>query len=108
MENKSWVGLLVLCLAIAVVGLAEAGVPAIFILGDSTADVGTNNFLPGSMARADFPHNGVDFPFSRATGRFSNGLNSADFLCKYNVVTEKKKFGKANLNFSLTSLNHEA
>lgn len=91
MENKSWVGLLVLCFAIAVVGLAEAGVPAIFILGDSTADVGTNNFLPGSMARADFPHNGVDFPFSRATGRFSNGLNSADFICKYNVVMKKKR-----------------
>jgi hypothetical protein len=37
--------------------------------------------LPGSMARADFPHNGIDFPCaSRPTGRFSNGLNSADFL----------------------------
>ncbi|KAL3722766.1 hypothetical protein ACJRO7_035036 [Eucalyptus globulus] len=56
--------------------------PAVFVLGDSTADVGTNNFLPGNNARADFPHNGIDFPHSRATGRFSNGLNSADFLAK--------------------------
>ncbi|KAK3412784.1 hypothetical protein EUGRSUZ_I01477, partial [Eucalyptus grandis] len=56
--------------------------PAVFVLGDSTADVGTNNFLPGSNARADFPHNGIDFPHSRATGRFSNGLNSANFLAK--------------------------
>ncbi|PON33666.1 SGNH hydrolase-type esterase domain containing protein [Parasponia andersonii] len=47
--------------------LAQANVPAIFILGDSTADVGTNNFLPGSNARADFPHNGVDFPQSIPT-----------------------------------------
>lgn len=53
---------------------------AVFILGDSTADVGTNSFLPNSRFRADFPHNGIDFPESRATGRFSNGLKSADFL----------------------------
>lgn len=59
---------------------ANANAPAIFILGDSTADVGTNNFLPHSKARADFPYYGIDFPKGRATGRFSNGLNSADFL----------------------------
>lgn len=59
---------------------ANANSPAIFILGDSTADVGTNNFLPHSKARADFPYYGIDFPKGRATGRFSNGLNSADFL----------------------------
>ncbi|KAK3001802.1 hypothetical protein RJ639_022017, partial [Escallonia herrerae] len=35
-----------------------------------------------SIARADFPHNGVDFPNSEATGRFSNGYNVADFLAK--------------------------
>lgn len=54
--------------------------PAIFILGDSTADVGTNTYLPRSVVRADFPDNGIDFPHSHPTGRFSNGLNSADFL----------------------------
>ncbi|XP_073146904.1 GDSL esterase/lipase At5g55050-like [Henckelia pumila] len=54
--------------------------PPIFILGDSTADVGTNSHLPLSLARADFPHNGIDFPHSRPTGRFSNGYNSADFI----------------------------
>ncbi|KAI3718244.1 hypothetical protein L6452_19106 [Arctium lappa] len=57
-------------------------VPAIFIFGDSTADVGTNSFLPNTKIRANFPHNGIDFPNSRPTGRFSNGLNSADFLSK--------------------------
>ncbi|GJX99680.1 GDSL esterase/lipase-like protein [Tanacetum coccineum] len=56
--------------------------PALFIFGDSTADVGTNSFLPKTKIRADFPHNGIDFPHSRPTGRFSNGLNSADFLSK--------------------------
>ncbi|CAI0407889.1 unnamed protein product [Linum tenue] len=59
---------------------AAASPPAIFILGDSTVDVGTNNFLPGSNARADFPRNGVDFLYSRPTGRFSNGFNTADQL----------------------------
>lgn len=56
--------------------------PAIFIFGDSTADVGTNSFLPLTKIRADFPHNGIDFLNSRPTGRFSNGFNSADFLSK--------------------------
>ncbi|CAI0468975.1 unnamed protein product [Linum tenue] len=65
------------------IAAAAASPPAIFILGDSTVDVGTNNFLPGSNARADFPRNGVDFPYSRPTGRFSNGFNSADQLGTY-------------------------
>ncbi|CAM0947607.1 unnamed protein product [Alopecurus aequalis] len=58
-------------------------VPAIFVFGDSTADVGNNNYLPGSSARADFPHNGVDFPGGEPTGRFSNGLVGVDFLAVY-------------------------
>ncbi|KAA8546148.1 hypothetical protein F0562_020958 [Nyssa sinensis] len=74
--------LLIISLAILIPPLADATVPAVFILGDSTADVGTNNHLPDSRARADFPYNGIDFPKSRATGRFSNGFNSADFLAK--------------------------
>ena len=59
---------------------ADALVPAMFILGDSTVDVGTNSLLPFSIIRADFPFNGIDFPSSEPTGRFSNGFNSADFL----------------------------
>ncbi|TQE09507.1 hypothetical protein C1H46_004855 [Malus baccata] len=87
MANKSWVVLsLVLCVAVAVavavVSASDPGLQLIFVLGDSTADVGTNNFLPTSMVRADFPHNGIDFPSSKPTGRFSNGLNSADFLAQ--------------------------
>uniref|UniRef100_A0A1D1Y983 GDSL esterase/lipase At5g55050 n=1 Tax=Anthurium amnicola TaxID=1678845 RepID=A0A1D1Y983_9ARAE len=56
--------------------------PAVFVFGDSLFDVGNNNFLPLSIAKADFPHNGVDFPGGTPTGRFSNGYNIADCLAK--------------------------
>ncbi|KAJ3693945.1 hypothetical protein LUZ60_009425 [Juncus effusus] len=55
-------------------------VPAIYVFGDSTADVGNNNYLPGNSSKANFPHYGIDFPHSRPTGRFSNGYNSIDFI----------------------------
>ncbi|CAN0929477.1 GDSL esterase/lipase At5g37690 [Linum grandiflorum] len=42
-------------------------------------DVGTNNYLNMSTARADFPPNGVDFP-AGPTGRVSNGRNMADYI----------------------------
>ncbi|KAH9614023.1 hypothetical protein KSS87_017479 [Heliosperma pusillum] len=57
-------------------------VPALFMFGDSLADVGNNNHLPLSIEKADFPHNGIDFPSSKPTGRFSNGKNAADFLAE--------------------------
>ncbi|KAG0534747.1 hypothetical protein BDA96_04G306200 [Sorghum bicolor] len=64
-----------------VVAAGSSKVPAIYVFGDSTADVGNNNYLPGGgVPRANFPHNGVDFPTSRPTGRFSNGYNGVDFL----------------------------
>ena len=55
-------------------------VPGLYVFGDSLVDVGNNNYLSLSLAKADFPHNGVDFPTGKATGRFSNGKNAADFL----------------------------
>ena len=58
-------------------------VQALYVFGDSTADVGNNNFLPGPQAKANFPHYGLDFPLSRPTGRFSNGYNGIDFLGEY-------------------------
>ncbi|PWZ27809.1 hypothetical protein Zm00014a_009609 [Zea mays] len=76
----------VLLVAAAAACAAAAGssskVPAMYVFGDSTADVGTNNYLPGGaeVPRANFPHNGVDFPTARPTGRFSNGYNGVDFL----------------------------
>ncbi|KAL0365718.1 UNVERIFIED_CONTAM: GDSL esterase/lipase [Sesamum angustifolium] len=62
---------------------ADETQPTIFILGDSTADVGTNTYLPGSKVRANFSQYGIDFPHSRPTGRFSNGFNSADFVARF-------------------------
>ncbi|XP_019150756.1 PREDICTED: GDSL esterase/lipase At5g55050-like [Ipomoea nil] len=61
---------------------AYGDVPALFVLGDSTVDVGTNTLLPNCTVRADFPNNGIDFPNSTPTGRFSNGFNLADFIAR--------------------------
>ncbi|XP_057843483.2 GDSL esterase/lipase At5g55050 [Cryptomeria japonica] len=83
-------------------------VPALFIFGDSLVDVGNNNHILLSLVKANFPHNGVDYPAGKATGRFSNGLNSADF------VGQKLGFGGSPLpylslqgqaNFSSSILN---
>ncbi|PSS06127.1 GDSL esterase/lipase [Actinidia chinensis var. chinensis] len=57
-------------------------VPAMYVFGDSLVDVGNNNYLKISLAKADFPHNGIDFLGKKPTGRFSNGKNSADFLAE--------------------------
>ncbi|KAM0879750.1 hypothetical protein ACQ4PT_034026 [Festuca glaucescens] len=77
----------VVALAVGV-GAVRAGkpvVPAVFVLGDSTLDVGNNNHLPGKDGRpwANVPFYGVDFPGGpMPTGRFSNGYNIADFIAK--------------------------
>ncbi|KAG0534200.1 hypothetical protein BDA96_04G259300 [Sorghum bicolor] len=55
-------------------------VPAVYVFGDSTVDVGNNHYLPGNSA-LQLPY-GIDFPHSRPTGRFSNGYNVADFVAK--------------------------
>ncbi|XP_076947159.1 GDSL esterase/lipase At4g16220-like [Bidens hawaiensis] len=55
-------------------------VPGMYVFSDSLVDVGNNNYLPLPAARADFPHNAVDFPTGEATGRFNNGKNAVDFL----------------------------
>ncbi|KAL8027902.1 hypothetical protein ABFS82_14G123800 [Erythranthe guttata] len=53
-----------------------------YYLDHHQTNVGTNNHLNLSKAIANFPHNGIDFPNSQPTGRFSNGFNSADSLAK--------------------------
>ncbi|XP_066328206.1 GDSL esterase/lipase At1g29660-like [Miscanthus floridulus] len=79
--------LVALCLLVLVATDAEARhprlVPAAFVFGDSTVDVGTNNNLNVTVgARANYPHYGIDFPGSKPTGRFSNGFNTADLLAR--------------------------
>jgi hypothetical protein len=79
---------LLLCLVISmqvvligtVVG-AGGRPPSMYVLGSSIMDVGNNNYLPGPAAdRANHPYNGIDFPGSIPTGRFSNGYNIADYV----------------------------
>ncbi|KAF7003029.1 hypothetical protein CFC21_018412 [Triticum aestivum] len=81
------VALCVLELALLHGAGAAAGerlVPAMFVFGDSTVDVGNNNQLPGCKpeCRADYPQYGVDHPSHAPTGRFSNGYNLADQIAK--------------------------
>lgn len=57
-------------------------VPAMYVLGDSLVDVGNNNYIHPSVLKADFPHNGIDYPGGKPTGRFSNGKNAADALAE--------------------------
>ncbi|KAM0011230.1 putative cutinase [Helianthus debilis subsp. tardiflorus] len=74
--------LLVIYLAVfSVLTTSTNGAP-IFIFGDSTMDVGTNNHLENCKARADHQYYGIDYQGSQATGRFSNGFSTADTIGK--------------------------
>ncbi|KAI4318575.1 hypothetical protein MLD38_032258 [Melastoma candidum] len=70
------VGILVLALVGVECSATAEKKRAVYIFGDSTADVGTNGFLPGSPFRANFSYYGVDSPELGRTGRFNNGLNT--------------------------------
>ncbi|CAH8363474.1 unnamed protein product [Eruca vesicaria subsp. sativa] len=59
-----------------------ASVPGVYVFGDSLVDAGNNNYLAISLSRANYPHNGVDFPGSISTGRFCNGKNAADTIAE--------------------------
>ncbi|OIT26634.1 PREDICTED: GDSL esterase/lipase At5g55050-like [Nicotiana attenuata] len=56
-------------------------VPAAYMFGDSLVDVGNNNHF-GTVIKANFPYNGLDYPGGKSTGRFCNGKNTADFLAE--------------------------
>ncbi|KAL6873559.1 hypothetical protein ACP4OV_013641 [Aristida adscensionis] len=84
-----------LVLGLVLVGVVAGGyppskiarqVPAMYVFGDSTLDVGNNNYLPGKdVPKANLPPYGIDLPGSgkpKPTGRFSNGYNVADFVAK--------------------------
>lgn len=58
--------------------LAQPLVPALFVFGDSTADVGNNNLLK-TILKANFLPYGRDFDTGMPTGRFSNGRIATDF-----------------------------
>ncbi|XP_051197632.1 GDSL esterase/lipase APG [Lolium perenne] len=48
-------------------------VPAVISFGDSTIDVGNNNYLPGAVFKANYAPYGKNFRRHKATGRFSDG-----------------------------------
>ncbi|KAG9439821.1 hypothetical protein H6P81_019986 [Aristolochia fimbriata] len=81
-SSSSLIFFLVLGLSSLLLITEAQKVPAIYVFGDSLIDVGNNNHLKLSTLKANYPHNGVDFPGKKATGRFSNGKNAADFLAE--------------------------
>ncbi|KAJ7965053.1 GDSL esterase/lipase family [Quillaja saponaria] len=58
---------------------SSAKVPAVIVFGDSSVDSGNNNQIP-TIARSNFQPYGRDFLGGVATGRFSNGRISPDFI----------------------------
>ena len=80
-------GFMVLLFMVVIIGLlgnvVDAKVDAIFVFGDSLVDVGNNNYLPLSQAKANHLPNGIDFPSPNSrttTGRFTNGLIIPDMI----------------------------
>ncbi|KAH6825212.1 hypothetical protein C2S53_018759 [Perilla frutescens var. hirtella] len=59
----------------------EPKIKGMFVFGSSLVDNGNNNFLPNSLAKADFFPYGVDFPLG-SSGRFTNSENIVDILGK--------------------------
>lgn len=58
---------------------SEPQVPCYFVFGDSLVDNGNNNNLV-TQAKVNYPPYGIDFRNQTATGRFSNGENTADII----------------------------
>ena len=78
--SNSW---LRLCLLVILANnFVKGGISApstIFIFGDSLADAGNNNHIR-TLAKANFPPYGINFPNHVATGRFSDGFNAFDYF----------------------------
>ncbi|XP_059661146.1 GDSL esterase/lipase At4g26790-like [Cornus florida] len=70
---------LILVLTATSAATVAGNVPAIIVFGDSSVDAGNNNQIL-TIARANFPPYGRDFPGGTATGRFSNGKIPPDFI----------------------------
>lgn len=86
-----WVLFLALALALFLGPVwSEPQVPCYFIFGDSLVDNGNNNDM-ASLARANYPPYGIDFP-GGASGRFTNGLTTVDVIGKFLLPTNKKNF----------------
>ncbi|CAM6105053.1 unnamed protein product [Calypogeia fissa] len=84
---------------------ANAAVPAIFVLGDSVLDAGTNTYFP-SLLQADFKPYGTQY-FGKPTGRWTNGRTIADFFATYIgldfIEPYMKRKGKSSI---ITGVNY--
>lgn len=69
-------------MVIAFIGFAEMGSCKMvqFIFGDSLSEVGNNNHMRRSLARAALPWYGIDFANGLPNGRFTNGRTVADII----------------------------
>ncbi|KAM3335006.1 hypothetical protein ACQJBY_029429 [Aegilops geniculata] len=63
-------------------GVRGQVVPAVISFGDSTIDVGNNNYLPGAVFKANYAPYGENFRRHRATGRFSDGKIVTDITAE--------------------------
>lgn len=76
-------------LLLPIIGTSQATklAPAIFSFGDSLVDAGNNNYI-NTLAKANSLPNGLDFPGSYATGRFTNGRTTVDITGQFAGFTE--------------------
>eukprot|EP00253_Pinus_taeda_P022499 PITA_22499 len=76
--------LMMVMLALCVgAGAAETEIkPVSFIFGDSLSDVGNNNYLPQSLAKANYAWYGIDYGNGTATGRYTNGRTVCDIVAE--------------------------
>ncbi|KAL2539403.1 GDSL esterase/lipase APG [Abeliophyllum distichum] len=72
---------LIFALAIAICTVDCQLVPAIITFGDSSVDVGNNDYIH-TFFKADYPPYGRDFANQEATGRFSNGKLATDITAE--------------------------
>ncbi|CAL9204474.1 unnamed protein product [Musa hybrid cultivar] len=90
MAKKTTTFLLLNLFMAALSTLTTAAVsPAVFVFGDSTVDVGNNNFLPSDAPKVNFPPWGIDFPGRTPTGRFSNGFIYSDYIGMHSVLISR-------------------
>ena len=75
-EGIIW-GIILLFSLFVVLSNAQGLVPAIFTFGDSSVDVGNNDYI-ATIFKADYPPYGRDFINHKPTGRFCNGKLATD------------------------------
>ena len=81
MKHAGFAAALLLFCSVIVGGRSQGStmlVPAIITFGDSSVDVGNNDYID-TLFKADFPPYGRDFKNHEPTGRFCNGKLATDF-----------------------------